>query len=682
MRRLFVVVATLSLLLPLTATAADEPTSTADLPGITKSGVLRILIPASDGLQRAGNPNTAEQALAARFAARLGLKPVFVELQNHDLFDALEAGQGDLVAASLSITPERSQRVTFTRPVRTVKQQVVVGAKDDTVKAVADLEGKTVVVRGSSAYASTLNALKKSTLKSLTLVEPEQGDDVYALLQKVARGELPLTVADNDIVRDVLTFEPELKVAFDLTTSDPIAWALRKKNSAQLKAAADSFLVENALTGFKDKPYTADLDEVKRRGVLRVLTRNTATTYFLFRGEQLGFEYELMREFAKSLEVRLEVVVAPDRESIGSFLTEGRADVAAAGLTITEERKKTFAFTDPYSHVSELLVVPASDKTTRSLADLKGKKITVRRSSSYFETLSKLKAEAGFELDLAPEDVETEDLLDGVNSGKCLATVADSNIVEVEQSYAKKLRVVGPLGDVRDLGWMLRPDQPKLQAALNGWIKKNYQGLFYNMTVNKYFKSPRQMAEAAGDDRSDVDGHISKWDDLAKKYGKTYELDWRLVLAQMYQESHFDPKARSWVGALGLMQVMPGTAKDLKVADVTDPDQGVKAGVMLLQRYAKMFDGPEVKEKDRLRFALAAYNCGPGHVFDARRLAADLKLDPNKWFKNVEKAMLELMKPDVAKRARHGYFRATESVNYVSEIQTRYDSYARLVTLE
>jgi membrane-bound lytic murein transglycosylase F len=150
----------------------------------------------------------------------------------------------------------------------------------------------------------------------------------------------------------------------------------------------------------------------------------------------------------------------------------------------------------------------------------------------------------------------------------------------------------------------------------------------------------------------------------------------------MYQESHFDPKAKSWVGALGLMQVMPATAKDLKLTDVVDPDEGVHAGVMLLQRYSKMFEGPEVKEKDQIRFALAAYNCGPGHVIDGRRLAQDMKLDPNKWFKNVEKAMLELMKPEVAKHARHGYFRATETVNYVSEIQTRYDSYSRLVDLE
>jgi len=214
-------------------------------------------------------------------------------------------------------------------------------------------------------------------------------------------------------------------------------------------------------------------------------------------------------------------------------------------------------------------------------------------------------------------------------------------------------------------------------------LKKHGSGtLLFNMIHNKYFKDLKQMSAAASSDRTDASGHISQWDAIAKKYAKQYEFDWRLVLAQMYQESHFDPKAKSWVGAQGLMQVMPGTAKDLKVADVTDPDQGVMAGVKLLARYAKLFEKPAIKEKDRIRFALAAYNCGPGHIYDAQRIAQDMKLDPNKWFKNVETAMLLLSKPAVAGKARYGYCRCTEPVNYVSEIQTRYDSYSKLVQLE
>jgi membrane-bound lytic murein transglycosylase F len=655
-----------------------------DLPELQKKGYLRVLVPAQgERLQRAGNPNAVEHTLAKKAAEKLGLKAVFVEVASYDdLFKELDLGHGDLVAASMSITAERQEKVAFTRPLRFVKEQLVVKAGDDSVKALADLEGKEVTVRESSAYATTLNALQAKQVKGLKVGKAAETEDTYTLIQRVARGELKYTVADNDILTDALTFEPGVKAALDLTEKDPIGWALRKTGSAELKGALDSFLIESAMTSFKDNTYKADLDDIVQKDVLRVLTRNTATTYFIYRGEQLGFEYELMKDFAKSQGVRLELVIPPDREALARYLAEGKGDLVAAGLTVTDERKKEFDFSSAYNHVSELLVVPVKDTASQSIADFKGKKIAVRKSSSYFESLTALKEKNGFEIELVPETMETEEILEAVADGKYAATVADSNIVEVELTYADKLRSVGPLGAPKDLGWMIRKDQPKLKAALDAYIKKNYKGLFYNMMVNKYFKNAKQMAAATSSDRSDVKGKISEWDGLAKKYATMYEFDWRLVLAQMYQESHFDVKAKSWVGALGLMQVMPGTAKDLKIADVTDPDQGVQAGVKLMARYANLFNSPKVKEKDRLRFALAAYNCGPGHVYDARRIAEDMKLDPNKWFKNVEKAMLALSKPEYAKKARYGYCRCTEPVNYVSEIQTRYDSYSKLVDLK
>jgi peptidoglycan lytic transglycosylase F len=150
----------------------------------------------------------------------------------------------------------------------------------------------------------------------------------------------------------------------------------------------------------------------------------------------------------------------------------------------------------------------------------------------------------------------------------------------------------------------------------------------------------------------------------------------------MYQESRFDPNTKSWVGAKGLMQLIPRTALELKINDVVDPNNGILAGVMLMARYMSLFNDPGVKGKDRIRFALASYNCGPGHVQDARLLAKDMGLNPNKWFGEVEKAMLLLGKPEIAKKARYGYCRCDEPVKYVSQIQSRYDTYATLVPLE
>jgi membrane-bound lytic murein transglycosylase F len=328
------------------------------------------------------------------------------------------------------------------------------------------------------------------------------------------------------------------------------------------------------------------------------------------------------------------------------------------------------------------VVLPASDKATKTLEDLKGKRISVRKSSSYYTTLGKLKAKYGFEIDLLPEDLETEDALRQVGEGKIAATVADSDIVEIELTYTNKIRSLGPLGEPVDLGWAVRKDQPKLLAAADAYLKKIYRGIFYNMSVKKYFKDGRTSRESAGDDRADKDGHLSAYDELTKKRARQFELDWRLVTSQMYQESHFDPKAKSWVGAVGLMQVMPKTGAELKISDLIDPDQGIHAGIMLLARYSKMFDDPSIKDKDRIRFALAGYNCGPGHVSDGRRLAKDLGLDPNRWFGNVEKAMLMLADPKTARKARYGYCRCSEPVKYVSEIQTRYDAYSKLVPLE
>jgi membrane-bound lytic murein transglycosylase F len=354
----------------------------------------------------------------------------------------------------------------------------------------------------------------------------------------------------------------------------------------------------------------------------------------------------------------------------------------AAGMTRTPGREQKYAFSAPYQFVNELLIVPAKDTTTKGLSDLKGKKISVRKSSSYYQTLASLQDELGFEIEILPEDLETEDILNRVAEGKIAATLADSNIVEVALTYNDDIRSVGPVGDLKEIGWVMRKDQPELDAAADEFLKKLYKGVFYNITVKKYFKDPKTIRATTSKFRPDKQGQLSPYDNFTKKHSRTYELDWRLITSQMYQESRFDPNAKSWVGAKGLMQVMPRTAQELKIKNVVDPDQGILAGIKLMARYSAFFNSPDIKAKDRIRFALASYNCGPGHVYDARQLAKEMGLDQNKWFQNVEKAMLVLSKPEIAKKVRYGYCRCEEPVKYVSEIQSRYDSYVKVVSLE
>ena len=654
--------------------------ATGDWNDIQARGWIRILVPAErEKLQRDGDPDVAEQAFVLRVNQKLGVKTQFIEGSTlAQMFDDLDAGRADLIAASLAITPERAARLAFTRPIRYVKQQLIAKAGAPKITQIEDLDGKEITVLAGSSYQSTLEQAQKRApnLKITPVFEDE-----YQLIARVSRGEIAYTVVDSGIATDALTFEDGVAVVFDLTDKDPIGWALRKANPA-LKAVLDSHAQELLLTAHQDKEYKVDLDGIQENKVLRVLTRNSSSTYFIYRGEPLGFEYELMKDFCNTLGVRLEIIIPPSRESLATYLRQGRGDVVAAGLSVTEDRKREFAFSEPYNKVSEVVVVPASDETLQTVDDLNGRPISVRRSSSYFQTLTKISDKFGFIVSTVGEDLETEEILAQVGARKLAATVADSNIVDVELTYNSQIRPLGPLGDPADIGWMVRKDQPKLKEALDAYIRKTYRGVFYNVLVNKYFKNPKIPKKAAGKDRGDREGRISPYDEIVKKYAAQYEFDWRLLAAQMFQESRFDPNARSWVGALGLMQVMPATAMELKIADLPVPENGIRAGVELMARYAKVFADPKIQEKDRIRFALAAYNCGAGHVQDARRIAAAADLDPDKWFGAVEKAMRLLSKPQWAGKVRYGYCRCNEPVRYVSEIQTRYGSYAEVVAAE
>jgi len=655
--------------------AAGAGAPTGDLAEIQKRGVLRFIIRQADShLPREGSPLFVDRLWAQQLADRLGLKADFVVAPSRaELFPYLLEGKGDIVAASLQVTPERAAQVEFSRPVKVVRQQLVAPAGEAGLKKVEELAGRTVAVRKSSSFFQTLTALKEK-LPTLTVVEAPEELETEELIHQVGVGKIPLTVADSDLVASVLPYNDQVKATMDLTDDVPLAWAMRKDNP-KLHEKVNNFVIEAALTAFKTQKYVGDLDEIKKRKVLRVITRNAATTYFLHKGEQLGFEYELSEFLARSLGVRLELVVPPTRGDLTRYLQEGLGDLIAAGLTVTPERQKDMDFSRPYNHVSELLVARTKADCPADVKGLAGKTVHVRPSSSYATTLQRLAA-TGIDIKVGPEDeeLETETILGRLANGDIPLTVADSNIFDVEMTYRKGLVSCFPLGDPQDIAWGLRKESPLLKAAVDAFIKKEYRGIFYNMAVKKYFKNPKSIQ--SGNQRL-KQGELSPYDALLKKYSAQYDLDWRLMTAQMYEESHFDPTAKSWVGAQGLFQMMPPTAKEMGLGDVTVPEVGVHAGIKYMARLINEFE-PGLKIKDRIRFAQASYNAGKGHVLDARRLAVELKLDPDKWFGNVEKAMALLSEPKYARKARHGYCRGAEPVKYVSEIQTRYEAYAKI----
>ncbi len=654
---------------------------TGDLDAVVRRGKLRVLVFGTEEtmLPRNGAPTEPDRELAVGLAKQLGVEvePIAVP-RFAELIPMLLEGKGDLIAARLAQTQERQQRIAFSRPTTTVSE-LLIGKRGDAAapRDLAALAGKTVTVRPSSSYRETLDALAKRGAAGVVVADAPEEQDTIALVHDVATGKRALTVCDSDLFAHAQAFEPDAEALFPLKEGRVIAFGLRPGNP-KLKAAADAYLVQRALHGHATDVSQGDLDAIRKRGSLRMLTRNNAVSYFLHKGQQQGFDYELLKLFAADQGLRLDVVVPPEAGDLIPWLLEGKGDVIAAQMTVTDERKAKVAFSTPYLSADEVVVQPAGAPPWTTLADLKGKTLHVRKSSSYRATLDGLQAQYGpFTVVDAPEDVETEELIARVGRGELPATVADSNIAAVELAYRSDVQLTLPLKTGGSIAYATRPTSTQLQDALNAFVKKRFRGLEYNVLKKQYFESKRVRA-AAPEAELRAAGAVSEYDALLKERAREYGLDWRLLAAQAYQESRFDPKAKSWVGAQGLFQVMPATGRELGFTDLEDPGQGVHAGAQYMAQLIDSFDS-KIPFKHRVRFALAAYNAGRGHVEDARQLAAEQGLDPNRWFGNVEKTMLLLQQPRYARRARHGYCRGEEPVKYVSEIQSRYDNWLSVV---
>jgi membrane-bound lytic murein transglycosylase F len=327
--------------------------------------------------------------------------------------------------------------------------------------------------------------------------------------------------------------------------------------------------------------------------------------------------------------------------------------------------------------VSEI-VVARRDDLLDSPEGLAGREIAIRRSSSYHRTLSALRPQLGFEIVAAPEDLATENLIGMVADGEYDLTVSDSNILDVELTYRDDVHGVFALGESASIAWMIRPGDRDLLDAANAFLEREHRGTFYNVIKKRYFENDRGLATMVSA-RPSRGGAISPYDDLFRKYGDLVEIDWRLLAAQAYEESGFDPMAQSWAGALGVMQVLPRTAGDLGIeGDLHDPEVGIRAGALYLRWLYDLFE-PALSRGERLRLALASYNAGRGHVQDGRRVARSIGLDPDRWFGNVEKALPLLSRQEYASRARFGYCRCRQPVAYVRRIHHRYNAYIRAV---
>ena len=654
-----------------------------DFIDILGQGKLRILLTRdysdSTFLPRRGSPLAEQQRIAEEFALSHGLIPELVLVDNFSkLIPALIAGRGDIVIANLTINTERLKKMSFSVPLDHVNEQIIVSSNNKSIQRVRDLNGKSVMVNRDSTFWHALNWLKKNSYPEIEIVEIPDGVQTEEVLDYLAAGKIDATILDSNRVEIYQTYRDDLRVAANFSSQRDIAWGIRK-NAPQLVSEINRFLQLEHMVEDRDKRFTSDFDAIRERHVLRVLLRNNAASYFLYRGELMGFEYELAREFADYHGLRLEVVVPPGHREMTTWLLEGRADIAMGFLEPDPaQRRLGVEFSEPYHYAPQHIVVHRDDPA-KSLAELDHRTIFVRQHSRYWERLSQLQQEgARFSLRATDDSVETEQLIQMVSRGKYKATMADEQLLDIELAKAVPVRSAFALEQEIPHAIALRKRNPQLKEALDAFIKRIYKSEFYNVTYTRYFKNRRSVQSLARGRVIDaLKGQISPYDELVRKYSDRYGFDWRLVTAQMYQESRFNPQAKSHIGARGLMQLMPRTAKSMGVKNISDPASSIQGGIKYMDWLRDRFDS-DLPISERLWFTLAAYNAGAGHVQDARRLAGQLGHDPDRWFGHTEQAMLLLAKKKYARKARYGFVNGKEPVNYVRDIKQRFAAYADL----
>lgn len=426
-----------------------------------------------------------------------------------------------------------------------------------------------------------------------------------------------------------------------------------------------------------------DLQQIKDSGELVVLTLYSSASYFIYRGQDMGFQYELSEQFAKSLGVKLKVKVARNVRDLIRKLQAGEGDLIAYTLPVTKEWKDSLLYCgeDVITHQVIVQRNGRREKPLRDVTELIGKDVYVK-PGKYRERLVNLDKELGGGIHIhvvRGDSVSNEDLIAQVAQGKIPYTVTDNDIARLNRTYYPNLNISLAISFDQRSSWAVRQDCPQLARAASEWYRANMTSPDYTASTKRYFEISKATPHTPI--LSLREGKISHYDNLFKKYAKEIGWDWRLLASLAYTESNFDTTAVSWAGARGLMQLMPSTARamGMPAGKEQNAEESVKAAVKYIGMTAQSFK--HLPEKERINFVLASYNSGIGHVLDAMALAEKYGKDKNVWRDNVEKYILlkaneEYFTDSVCK---YGYFRGTETYNFVREITERFELYKKKI---
>ncbi|HMU98913.1 MAG TPA: transglycosylase SLT domain-containing protein [Chitinophagales bacterium] len=444
----------------------------------------------------------------------------------------------------------------------------------------------------------------------------------------------------------------------------------------------------------KDKQSVAvnnfDLTKIKERGILRVITEYNSISYFIYKDEVAGFDYEIMERFAESIGVRTEYIIAHNHQEMYNFLRQGKGDIIATGLYQTNE--SGVAYSIPYRKSEQVLVQRKAGKYTRKsdsttsyyqpiidIKSLEAKDVFLTLNSPYIEQVKHLADTLGFNvnINLVSDERSIEDLINAVADAEIDYTVADKDLALTNNSFLGNLDLGIQFGKEKDLHYATRKSSKELQIILNEWLSHFIKSKDYKQIANKYFKFDRKIIDQFNETEYLTKGQISLYDNIIQYFAKSINWDWRLVAALMYQESKFDPNATSWAGAKGLMQLMPGTARQMGLhTGLYQPEQNIQAGTKYLQ-YLEQFWKEVPDFTQRIKFILASYNAGVGHIQDAARLAKKYGYSETEWDGNVEYFILYKSNPRFYndRVVKYGYARGSETFNYVRNIIKKYFYY-------
>ncbi len=434
--------------------------------------------------------------------------------------------------------------------------------------------------------------------------------------------------------------------------------------------------------------HEGDLADILQKGKLKVLIENSSVSFFIYRGKKMGFEYEILKEFANEIGVELEVEIIDDLDNALDELDNGRGDILACNLTYTKDRAKVIDFSIPLLRTKQVLIqrkpegwekLKLKDYSSSILVDpsqLANKKITVWKNSSYYQRLRNLESEIGDTIFIETSDgkIGEEEMIEMVSEGLIDYTVCDENVAKINKRFYNNIDVNLVLSFKQKIAFGIRKSSPLLKARLDSWLEKFMKRSAYKYIKHKYFNL---AAITNGNNKfysSLSGGKISVFDHFFKSAQSKYDWDWRLIASVCYQESRFNPDIVSFGGAYSMMQFMPEIGPLYGVYPDSPPEIQILGGAKKLK---KDFDNwTQIPDKlQRQKFTVATYNSGKSHIEDARRLAEKHGLDPNIWDDNVEKMMFNLSKREYYKDpvVKSGAAKGSLTCNYVREIFSRYE---------